>query len=87
LGISFKAEEEIKDAKTIINTYLFRPIHMLIREPILLLVTLYLTLVYGLLYLFFEVYPSPSNKNGTGRPESAACPSSLFSSASSSGVS
>jgi DHA1 family multidrug resistance protein-like MFS transporter len=52
-----KADEEIKDAKTMINTYLFRPIHMLIREPILLLITLYLTLVYGLLYLFFEAYP------------------------------
>jgi len=30
---------------------------MLIMEPILLLVTLYLALIYGILYLFFEAYP------------------------------
>jgi hypothetical protein len=30
---------------------------MLVREPILVLVSLYLALVYGILYLFFEAYP------------------------------
>ncbi|PYH91440.1 MFS multidrug transporter [Aspergillus ellipticus CBS 707.79] len=41
----------------IVTKYLLRPIMMLFLEPILLLITLYLALVYGILYLFFEAYP------------------------------
>ncbi|KAL4742369.1 major facilitator superfamily domain-containing protein [Aspergillus similis] len=41
----------------IVRKYLFRPIQMLMLEPILILITLYLALVYGILYLFFEAYP------------------------------
>lgn len=37
--------------------YLLRPCQMLMKEPILLLVTLYISLVYGVLYLFFVAYP------------------------------
>ncbi|KAJ5709784.1 hypothetical protein N7493_010075 [Penicillium malachiteum] len=41
----------------LVTKYLLRPIQMLILEPILFFVTIYLTLVYGILYLFFEAYP------------------------------
>ncbi|PWY70690.1 MFS multidrug transporter [Aspergillus eucalypticola CBS 122712] len=41
----------------IVTKYLLRPVLMLFLEPILLLITLYLALVYGILYLFFEAYP------------------------------
>ncbi|KAL4916590.1 major facilitator superfamily domain-containing protein [Aspergillus aurantiobrunneus] len=41
----------------IVRKYLLRPIQMLIYEPILTLVTIYLAFVYGILYLFFEAYP------------------------------
>ncbi|KAL2819240.1 major facilitator superfamily domain-containing protein [Aspergillus granulosus] len=41
----------------IVSKYLFRPIQMLFLEPILILITIYLALVYGILYLFFEAYP------------------------------
>ncbi|KAJ5812968.1 Major facilitator superfamily domain general substrate transporter [Penicillium robsamsonii] len=41
----------------IVTKYLFRPPQMLAQEPILLAITLYLTLIYGILYLFFEAYP------------------------------
>jgi hypothetical protein len=34
-----------------------RPFTMTVREPILLLTSLYLALVYGVLYLFFQAYP------------------------------
>ncbi|KAF9892439.1 hypothetical protein FE257_001547 [Aspergillus nanangensis] len=44
-------------ASDIVSKYLFRPIQMLFLEPILLLVTIYLALIYGILYLFFEAYP------------------------------
>lgn len=37
--------------------YILRPIQMLFLEPILLLITIYLALIYGILYLFFEAYP------------------------------
>ncbi|KZF20167.1 MFS transporter [Xylona heveae TC161] len=43
--------------KTITTVYLLRPFYLLIREPILLLVTLYLSFIYGILYLFLEAYP------------------------------
>ncbi|XPT03003.1 Ascochitine biosynthesis cluster MFS transporter [Ascochyta lentis] len=41
----------------ILFKYFLRPFQMLIKEPILLLVTLYISLVYGVLYLFFVAYP------------------------------
>ncbi|PYH85897.1 MFS multidrug transporter [Aspergillus uvarum CBS 121591] len=43
--------------KDIASKYLLRPVLMLFLEPILLAITLYLALVYGILYLFFEAYP------------------------------
>ena len=45
------------DLKSLVNTYLFRPFIMLFREPILVLITIYMALIYGILYLFFEAYP------------------------------
>jgi DHA1 family multidrug resistance protein-like MFS transporter len=45
------------DIHTIIYTYLFKPFKMLFLEPILLLITIYMSLIYGILYLFFEAYP------------------------------
>ncbi|EFR04750.1 polyamine transporter 1 [Nannizzia gypsea CBS 118893] len=41
----------------IVHKYLSRPFEMLILEPILSLITLYLAVVYGILYLFFFAYP------------------------------
>jgi DHA1 family multidrug resistance protein-like MFS transporter len=41
----------------ILQKYIFRPAQMLLSEPILLLVTIYMALVYGILYLFFEACP------------------------------
>jgi DHA1 family multidrug resistance protein-like MFS transporter len=52
-----KSEEEQVDFKRIVRVYLLRPFAMLILEPILLLVTIYMSLIYGMLYLFFEAYP------------------------------
>lgn len=56
-AIHAKADESRVDLHAIIHTYLFKPFKMLIQEPILLLITLYMALVYGILYLFFEAYP------------------------------
>jgi multidrug resistance protein len=56
-AIHAKADENRVDFNVIITTYLFRPFIMLIKEPILLLITIYMALIYGILYLFFEAYP------------------------------
>ena len=52
-----KHEEQRVTASDILTKYLYRPFKMLIQEPILLLVTIYLALIYGILYLFFIAYP------------------------------
>ena len=56
-AIHAKADENKVDSRDIVLRYLFRPFAMLIQEPILLLITIYLALIYGILYLFFEAYP------------------------------
>lgn len=56
-AIHSKADKNEVDLQHIAHTYLLRPFEMLIKEPILLLVSIYLGLVYGILYLFFEAYP------------------------------
>jgi MFS transporter, DHA1 family, multidrug resistance protein len=52
-----KIDEKQTRLSDIVTRYLFRPLQMLIQEPILLLVTLYMAFIYGILYLFFESYP------------------------------
>lgn len=53
------AEHERADwsLKGVLHRTLYRPFKMLAVEPILLLVTLYLSLVYGVLYALFEALP------------------------------
>ncbi|EIN07969.1 MFS general substrate transporter [Punctularia strigosozonata HHB-11173 SS5] len=41
----------------VLQRTLYRPFHMLALEPILVLVTIYLSIVYGLLYGLFEAFP------------------------------
>ena len=43
--------------KVLLERILLRPLTMLVVEPILLLVTIYLSIVYGVLYALFEAYP------------------------------
>lgn len=52
-----RSEEMPVDLRHIATVYLVRPFLMLVREPILLLVTLYMGFIYGFLYLCFEAYP------------------------------
>lgn len=49
-----KADENRISAQTIFTVYLLRPFVMLAREPILALLTAYMSFLYGTLYLFFE---------------------------------
>lgn len=52
-----KADENPITRKTIVSVYLVRPFIMLVQEPILALITAYMSFIYGILYLLFEAYP------------------------------
>lgn len=43
--------------RDILTKYLCRPFQMLAMEPILVCFTIYISLIYGILYLFFTAYP------------------------------
>ncbi|CAK5271077.1 unnamed protein product [Mycena citricolor] len=58
LGHLYAAHEKRDwSAMGIIRSTLFRPFIMLAGEPILVLVTAYLSLIYGVLYALFETFP------------------------------
>lgn len=52
-----KADENPITSRTIVSVYLVRPFKMIAQEPILALVTAYMSFIYGILYLLFEAYP------------------------------
>ncbi|EEU36713.1 uncharacterized protein NECHADRAFT_51884, partial [Fusarium vanettenii 77-13-4] len=52
------AEETPIDLNEMANRILVRPLAMLVLEPIIILVTHYMSFVYGLIYLCFEAYPA-----------------------------
>lgn len=52
-----KADESRVTAQTLVFVYLVRPFVMFIQEPILALMTAYMSYIYGVLYLLFEAYP------------------------------
>ncbi|KAN0102174.1 MFS general substrate transporter [Hyaloscypha variabilis] len=56
-AIHAKLEENEVDMRAIVKRNLTRPLHMLIVEPIVLLMSIYAAFIYGLLYLFLTAYP------------------------------
>ncbi|KAL5372726.1 hypothetical protein DPSP01_013288 [Paraphaeosphaeria sporulosa] len=52
-----KADAEKLTLDRVMTVYLIRPFVMLIQEPILALVTAYMSFLYGIVYLLFEAYP------------------------------
>ncbi|TKA83424.1 hypothetical protein B0A55_00368 [Friedmanniomyces simplex] len=56
-AIHAPADEIEINMSAFINKYCTKPIKMLVWEPILLLITIYISFIYGILYLFFETYP------------------------------
>lgn len=55
--IHAKQEEVEVDFKQLVVNNLSRPMRMLVTEPIVLLVSIYMSFVYGLLYAFLGAYP------------------------------
>jgi len=56
-AIHARQEEKEISFKTIFEVYLFRPIKMLFLEPMILLLTMYVSFVYGVVYLLFSAFP------------------------------
>ena len=56
-GIHAKQEEIEVDMKELITKNFSRPLRLLITEPVVLLITIYMSFIYGILYLFLTAYP------------------------------
>ena len=56
-AIHARQEEKEISIRTILVVYLLRPIKMLFFEPMILLLTLYVSFVYGVIYLLFSAFP------------------------------
>lgn len=56
-GIHAKQEEIEIDFKELVSKNFSRPIRLLFTEPIVLLLSIYMSFIYGILYLFITAYP------------------------------
>lgn len=56
-GIHAKQEEIEIDFRELLTKNFSRPMRLLITEPIVLLLSIYMAFIYGLLYLFLTAYP------------------------------
>jgi MFS transporter, DHA1 family, multidrug resistance protein len=56
-GIHAKQEEVEVDLRELVTKNFSRPIRLLFTEPVILLITIYMSFIYGLLYLFLTAYP------------------------------
>ena len=56
-GIHAKQEEVEVDFRELITKNFTRPLRLLATEPVVLLVTIYMSFIYGLLYCFLSAYP------------------------------
>ncbi|KAF2145738.1 uncharacterized protein K452DRAFT_265037 [Aplosporella prunicola CBS 121167] len=56
-GIHAKQEEIEVDLRELLEKNFSRPLKMLFTEPIVLLLSIYMSFVYGILYLFLTAYP------------------------------
>ncbi|KAL1605144.1 hypothetical protein SLS60_004687 [Paraconiothyrium brasiliense] len=73
-AVHAKRDEQQVDLKSITEKYLLRPFAMLLKEPILDLITIYMAIIYGILYLFFEAYPIAFQEQRGWNPGVGALP-------------
>lgn len=65
-----KSEETPIEFHDIVQRYLTKPVRIIVQEPILVILTAYLTLVYGILYLSFQAFPAAYQQRGWSVPMS-----------------
>ena len=73
-----KADESRVDFNSITTVYLVRPFVMFVQEPILALVTAYMSFIYGVLYLLFEAYPISFQEERGWNPGVGSLPFAAF---------
>lgn len=73
-----KADENRVDFHSIMTVYLVRPFVMFVQEPILALVTAYMSFLYGVLYLLFEAYPVSFQEQRGWNPGVGSLPFAAF---------
>jgi DHA1 family multidrug resistance protein-like MFS transporter len=56
-GIHAKQEEIEVDFRELVTKNFTRPLRLLFTEPIVLMLSIYMSFIYGLLYLFLTAYP------------------------------
>jgi len=56
-----KADETKLTLRNVVHVYLLRPFVMFVQEPILALITAYMSFLYGIVYLLFEAVSSESS--------------------------
>jgi DHA1 family multidrug resistance protein-like MFS transporter len=56
-GIHARQEEVELEIADVVEKYLARPLRLLVTEPVLLLISLYMSFIYGLVYALLEAYP------------------------------
>lgn len=56
-GIHAKQDEVELDLHELVTTNFSRPLRMLFTEPIVFLVTIYMSFIYGLMYALLDAYP------------------------------
>lgn len=62
------AEMESLDTRVLVRKYCSKPVRMFVQEPILIVMTVYLTLVYGSLYLSYQLFPKAFERRGWRTP-------------------
>ncbi|POS70987.1 hypothetical protein DHEL01_v210620 [Diaporthe helianthi] len=65
-----RSEETPVELRDVVQRYLTKPVRIIVQEPILVILTAYLTLVYGILYLSFQAFPAAYQQRGWSVPMS-----------------
>lgn len=65
-----RAEMASTNPRVLLKKYFTKPVRMFCQEPILIVMTLYLILVYGTLYLSFQLFPRAFENRGWSTPTS-----------------
>lgn len=56
-GIHAKQDTLEVNIGELLQKYFSRPIHMLVTEPVILLISIYMSFIYGIVYALLEAYP------------------------------
>ena len=73
-----KADESRVNFHSITRVYLVRPFVMFVQEPILALLTIYMSFLYGVFYLLFEAYPVAFQEERGWNPGVGGLPFAAF---------